>query len=364
MIDAGTRDGHRVDAAARADGGALLQVRELNVAYGLGTRHMVRAVVDVSFEVRPGQTFALIGESGSGKSSIARALCGLAPIESGSVTLDGHDLIRAGDRPAAAGQWGVQIVFQDPMSSLDPRWPAWRSIAEPLVRRVPAAEQRRERVLALLERVGLDRSLGERKPHQLSGGQRQRVTIARALAPNPKLVILDEAVSALDVSVRNEILALLDELKRQEGLTYLLISHDMGAVAQMATDVAVMYLGKMVEVGEAATVIRRPAHPYTEGLLAAVPTLSGEAASTPLRVKGEIGDPAHPPAGCRFHPRCRLAIERCTNEVPEMRTVRGRLTACHRAEEMEALRDAGGERQAAVGSFPATPTLPHEGGSS
>jgi len=312
---------------------SLLRIEDLTVTYGLRTRQPVRAVAGVSLEVGLGRTLALIGESGSGKSSIARAICGLAPVERGSIQMDGHELTTAPDRPAAAGERGIQIVFQDPVSALDPRWPAWRSVAEPLQRNVDSTDERRERALALLERVGLDRSFGDRHPHQLSGGQRQRVTIARALAPAPRLVILDEAVSALDVSVRNEILVLLDDLKKQGGLTYLLISHDMGAVAQMATDVAVMYLGRIVESGEAARVIKEPVHPYTDALLAAVPTVSGDVIDPAFRPRGEIGDTAHPPAGCRYHPRCPLAIDRCATEDPEMRTVRERLTACHRAEE-------------------------------
>ena len=322
----------------------LLRIRDLTVTYGLRSRHPVRAVAGVSLEVGLGRTLALIGESGSGKSSIARAICGLAPVESGSIEMDGQELTTAPDRPAAAGDRGIQIVFQDPVSALDPRWRVWRSVAEPLMRRGLSDEERRERAMALLERVGLDRSFGDRHPHQLSGGQRQRVTIARALAPQPKLVILDEAVSALDVSVRNEILVLLDDLKRQGGLTYLLISHDMGAVAQMATEVAVMYLGKMVESGEAAQVIRRPVHPYTDALLASVPTVSGDVVDPSFRPRGEIGDTAHPPAGCRFHPRCPLAVEVCAAEEPAMRLVRGRLAACHRAEETERPELVGGAR--------------------
>lgn len=312
----------------------LLKVRDLSVVYRRGTRH-VQAVVNVSFDVKQGSTMALIGESGSGKTSIARAICGLIPTEGGSILIDGKELTDAANRPAAAGRWGVQIVFQDPVASLDPRWPCWRSIAEPLVPIISSAEQRRARAYELLERVGINRSLAERRPLQLSGGQRQRVTVARAIAPSPKLVILDEAVSALDVSVRNEILALLDELKRQDGLTYLLISHDMGAVTQMATDIAVMYLGKLVEVGEARLVARHPAHPYTEALLAAVPTLEGAATNLETRLTGEIGDPAHPPPGCRFHPRCALRSDVCLEKDPELRIVRRRFTACHRSEEMK-----------------------------
>jgi peptide/nickel transport system ATP-binding protein len=322
----------------------LLSIRDLTVTYGLRSRHPVRAVAGVSLDVLAGRTLALIGESGSGKSSIARAICGLAPVESGSIQMDGYELTTARDRPVAAGERGIQIVFQDPASALDPRWPVWRSVAEPLLRHVDSADERRERTLVLLERVGLDRSFGDRHPHQLSGGQRQRVTIARALAPAPKLVILDEAVSALDVSVRNEILVLLDDLKRQGGLTYLLISHDMGAVAQMATEIAVMYLGKVVESGEAARVIRQPAHPYTDALLAAVPTVNGDVIDPAFRPKGEIGDTAHPPAGCRYHPRCPLAIDRCAGEEPAMRDVRERLTACHRAEETDRVALVGGEQ--------------------
>jgi oligopeptide/dipeptide ABC transporter ATP-binding protein len=333
-------DGRAAPGASVA--GSLLSIRDLTVTYGLRSRHPVRAVVDVSLDVGAGRTLALIGESGSGKSSIARAVCGLVQVERGTITMDGYELTAAADRPAAAGQRGIQIVFQDPVSALDPRWAVWRCVAEPLTRIVASADERRERAMVLLARVGLDRSFGDRHPHQLSGGQRQRVTIARALAPAPKLVILDEAVSALDVSVRNEILVLLDDLKREEGLTYLLISHDMGAVAQMATDIAVMYLGKVVESGEAARVIREPAHPYTDALLASVPTVSGDIVDPSFRPRGEIGDTAHPPSGCRYHPRCPLAIDRCATEEPLMRVVRARLTACHRAEETDKATLAGG----------------------
>lgn len=312
----------------------LLEVEDLSVVYGAGTRHALRAVAGVSFAVMPGRSMALIGESGSGKSSIARAVCGLAPIAGGRVRLAGRELEGA-DRAVAAGAAGIQIVFQDPISSLDPRWPAWRSIAEPRSARRPAPPaERRAEAVRLLERVGLGEALADRRPHMLSGGQRQRVTIARALAAEPKLIILDEAVSALDVSVRNEILALLDDLKAERGLTYLLISHDIGAVAQMAAEVAVLYLGKVVESGATRDLIRQPAHPYTRALIAAVPTIGG-APRARTRALGEMDDPAHPPPGCRFHRRCPFAVERCQAEEPERRALRGRLVACHRAEEIE-----------------------------
>jgi len=316
---------------------SLLDIRDLKVTYHT-SRGALTAVAGVSLKVEEARTMSLIGESGSGKSSIARAICGLNPVESGAILIGDRDLAREGlNQSVAAGAAGVQIVFQDPVSALDPRWPVWRSIIEPRLARFPADQAEHRRVaVRLMERVGLSPAYAERRPHQLSGGQRQRVTIARALAAEPKLVILDEAVSALDVSVRNEILALLDELKRERQLTYLFISHDMGAVAQMSSDVAVLYLGRLMEVGTAEQVIRRPAHPYTRALIAAVPTIDG-ARQQAARVIGDIDDPAHPPAGCRFHRRCPHAVERCRTEVPEERVFDGRLVACIRVEEIAAL---------------------------
>ena len=199
---------------------------------------------------------ALIGESGSGKSTIARAICGLGPGDKRIDRVCGLGADGAANPAAAAGAAGIQIVFQDSTSALDPRWPVWRSVIEPRIARMPAnAADLKERAIALLARVGLRGDLAERRPSQLSGGQRQRVTIARALAAEPKMIVLDEPVSALDVSVRNEILLLLDQLRREEGLTYLFVSHDMGAVAQIADEIAVLYLGRIVEHGAAARVI-------------------------------------------------------------------------------------------------------------
>jgi oligopeptide/dipeptide ABC transporter ATP-binding protein len=309
----------------------VVVVRELEVVYRIGLGQSLRAVAGISFDVSRGRTLALIGESGSGKSTVARAICGLGPISGGSVTLNGTELVGAPAPAALAGSLGVQVVSQDPGAALDPRWPIWRSIVEPRLARFPADSDRgRERAANLMERVGLDRGMLDRKPTQLSGGQRQRVTIARALAATPQMIILDEAVSALDVSVRNEILALLETLQRESGLTYLLISHDIAAVVQVASDVAVLYLGRLVEQGPAAEVLGRPLHPYTRALIHAVPTIeSKEPArehSIPAEIAGTTG------IGCPFRPRCAFAIDRCAREMPPARLVRRQRIACHRAE--------------------------------
>ena len=308
----------------------ILEVRDLVVDYRVGLRKAVRAVAGVSFGIAAGGVLALIGESGSGKSTIARAICGLGPVSAGSIRFEGSDLSGAADRAGAAG---IQIVFQDAVSALDPRWPVWRSVVEPRLARMPGSQAEMMAVaIAVLQRVGLHADLARRRPSQLSGGQRQRVTIARALAAEPKLIVLDEAVSALDVSVRNEVLLLLDRLRREDGLTYLFVSHDMGAVAQIATDIVVLYLGKIVERGDARRVISAPAHPYTRALIAAVPSFGS--AKTEAVTKGEIGDPANPPAGCRFHPRCPFAIDRCQEVDPVLTEFNGREAACIRLAEI------------------------------
>lgn len=315
----------------------LLQVRDLTVTYRSRNRGTLTAVAGVSLDLHEATTLALIGESGSGKSSVARAICGLTLVESGAIEVDACNLPEQVDPAIAAGQHGIQMVFQDASSSLDPRWPIWKSISEPRRARSPAnsAEHRRA-AISLLQRVGLPGAFADRRPHQLSGGQRQRVTIARALAAEPRIVILDEAVSALDVSVRNEILALLDDLKRERRLTYLFISHDMGAVAQIAGDVAVLYLGKVVEAGRAETVIGDPLHPYTRALIAAVPSINPVQRQGAYAI-GEPDDPANPPSGCRFHRRCPYVVERCRSDEPPRREYDFRDIACHRAEDIKKL---------------------------
>lgn len=315
----------------------LLELRDLTVSYRTRGGRLT-AVAGVSLKLEEARTLSLIGESGSGKSSIARAVCGLHLAESGQVLMAGKDLTaERHNQPIAAGAAGIQIVFQDPVGALDPRWPVWRAIAEPRFARLRASEaEHRAAAIRLMERVGLSPTYADRKPHRLSGGQRQRVTIARALAAEPKLVILDEAVSALDVSVRNEILTLLDELRAERGLTYLFISHDMGAVAQMSRDVAVLYLGRLMEFGAAEEVIGRPAHPYTRALIAAVPTIHAPERGV-ARALGDTDDPANPPPGCRFHRRCPYVADRCRVEVPGERMFDGRTVACHRVEEIDRL---------------------------
>ena len=313
---------------------ALLDIRDLEVTYATPSGSL-RAVAGVSLVVEEARTMSLIGESGSGKSSIARAICGLSRPSAGEIRIGGRDIAREGEnQPAAAGAAGIQIVFQDPVGALDPRWPVWRSIAEPRLARLKASEaEHRTAAIRLMEHVGLNPSYADRRPHRLSGGQRQRVTIARALAAEPRLIILDEAVSALDVSVRNEVLALLDDLRSRHRFTYLFISHDMGAVAQISHDVAVLYLGRLMEVGTAEQVIRRPAHPYTRALIASVPAIRGRPAAGGKAI-GDTDDLARPPPGCRFHRRCPYVAERCRTEEPVERIYDGRTVACHRVEEI------------------------------
>jgi oligopeptide/dipeptide ABC transporter ATP-binding protein len=316
---------------------SLVEVRDLSVTYRLGMGRRFTALSSVSLDIVRGRTLALIGESGSGKSTLARAICGLGPISAGSISIGGA-LLGGRDAAQLAGAKGIQIVSQDPGAALNPRWPLWRSIVEPRLARFPReADGGRTRAGELLERVGLSRSMVERRPFQLSGGQRQRVTIARALSPMPQVIILDEPVSALDVSVRNEILALLGELQQENGLTYLLISHDIGAVIQIATEVAVLYRGRLAELGPAAKVLGAPLHPYTRRLLHAVPTLDGVTAGASFEEapRGAAGLPAELGTdGCPFHARCSFALARCRSEVPAPRLVLGREVACHRAEEL------------------------------
>ena len=297
-----------------------------------GVRGWIKAVDGVSVQVAEGETLGVVGESGSGKSTLARLFLLLERPTAGSVLLDGRD-VRAFAR-ADVGHYrrSVQAVFQDPYSSLNPRMRIEQIVAEPLPRENGAhsRDHARERVADVLELVGLRRASAGLYPHEFSGGQRQRIAIARALVTYPKFIMLDEPVSALDVSIRAQILNLLKGLQERLGLSYIMISHDLAAARYLATRLAVMYAGKLVETGECDAVYTAPLHPYTEALLSAALPVHPAARRKRIVLTGEVADPINPPAGCRFHPRCPRAMARCRTEEPLWREVSdGRFTACH-----------------------------------
>ena len=317
---------------------ALLQVRDLRVVFRLGgglltpKRDLV-AVNGVSFDIAAGETLAVVGESGSGKSTIARAVMRLVEPESGSVMLDGHDLTALRGEALRRVRPKLQMVFQDPYSSLDPSKLIRDTVAEPLlVHGRMGGDELERKVLALLEQVGLGAYHMNRYPYEFSGGQRQRIAIARAIALEPRLLVLDEAVSALDVSTQNQILNLLEDLRRERQIAYLFISHDLGVVQHIADRVAVTYLGRIVETGPTERIFAGCAHPYTEALLGAVPVPNParqrERGYRPLA--GDIPSPLAPPRGCPFHTRCPYALEVCSQQMPEHTPVLGGGTvACH-----------------------------------
>ncbi|HZP90597.1 MAG TPA: ABC transporter ATP-binding protein [Actinomycetota bacterium] len=306
------------------------------------TTGFVRAVDGVTFDIGEGETVGLVGESGSGKTTLGRAIVGLVPPTAGSIELRGVELSALRGRRARRARSQIQMVFQDPFASLDPRWPVARSVGEPLrLHRVGTRRERHERVLELLELVGLSRRMADRFPHELSGGQRQRVGLARALALRPALVVADEAVSALDVSIQAQILNLLQRLQQELGLAYLFIAHDLAVVHQISDRVAVMYLGRIVELAPAVDLYREPRHPYTISLLSAnpVPDPSIEAGRERIVLPGDPPSAAAPPPGCRFHTRCWLRerlgdAEICRTQEPPLREAGpGRSVACHFADE-------------------------------
>ena len=299
-------------------------VRHFPVRGGLLRRQVgaVRAVDGVDFEIHAGETLGLVGESGSGKSTTGRAVLQLTRPDHGSVEFDGVELTSLEGAQLRSHRRHLGMVFQDPFASLNPRRTVGQAIREPMdLHQIGSPDSRSEQVAALLRAVGLSDGLGGRFPHELSGGQRQRVGIARALSTSPKLLVLDEPISALDVSIQAQILNLLQELREERNLTYLFIAHDLAVVRHVCTRVAVMYLGRIVESGPAADVFARPLHPYTQALLAAAPTLATSGrTSRRASVQGEVPDPANPPSGCAFHPRCPNADDRCGRELPMSRT--------------------------------------------
>ena len=291
---------------------------------------MLTAVSDVSFEIPEREVYALVGESGSGKSTIGKMIVGLLNPSEGSVEIDGVDLSRETDADKIdAVRSDIQMIFQDPFASLNPRWKVRDIIAEPVAARGGDTAGLSEK---LLEQVGLSAEDAGKFPHEFSGGQRQRICITRALASEPKLIVCDEPTSALDVSVQAQVLNLMSDLKDEFGLTYLFISHDLTVVQHMADKIGVLYLGRLVEEADPDTLFERPAHPYSQMLLAAAPRMDGFGREV-VPPKGEIPDPINPPPGCAFNPRCPLAIPLCLQERPELRDVDGARVACHRAEE-------------------------------
>ena len=299
------------------------------------TKPPVRAVDGVSFTVGRGETLALVGESGCGKTSVGRTLLRLQEPTAGRATFDGTDLFALAGDALRAMRRRLQIVFQDPYSSLDPRMTVGDSIAEGIeIHRLARGRAVRERVEALLTEVGLDPSYADRYPHEFSGGQRQRIGIARALAVEPSFIVCDEPVSALDVSVQAQVLNLLADLQRARGLSYLFIAHDLAVVRQLAHRVAVMYLGRIVEVGPGEEGLSRPRHPYTQALLSAVPEPDPATKRTRLVLAGEPPSPSAPPPGCAFHPRCFHPRKdgRCSSDRPELRPLGSVQAACHYAE--------------------------------
>ena len=293
----------------------------------------VKAVDGVSFDVARGETLGLVGESGSGKSTVARTILRLIPPTSGDVILDGKSVFKASAGQMKRMRRDVQIIFQDPYGSLNPRMSVGEIIAEGLVvHGVGSPQEREAAVNRLLEIVGLRGQHRGRFPHEFSGGQRQRIGIARALALTPKMVIADEPVSALDVSIQSQILNLLSDLQREFNLTYLFVAHNMAVVEQVSDRIAVMYLGKIVEVGPAEELVRDPKHPYTQALIAAVPVPEPAQQRERIVLKGDIPSPINPPSGCRFRTRCPIATERCAAEEPLLRPVgKDRVAACHYA---------------------------------
>ncbi len=313
----------------------LLEVENLCKRFAVdGGRAHINAVDGVSLTLDAGEVLGIVGESGCGKSTLARLILRLIEPSSGTVRFDGEDLLALDARALRARRKDMQIVFQDPFASLDPRQRVSAILEEPLlIHGVGSRAEREEQVRQLLERVGLTADAAQRYPHEFSGGQRQRISIARAIALQPRLVVADEPVSALDVSVQSQVLNLLVDLKTDLGLSYLFISHDLSVIRHICDRVAVMYLGRIVEFSDTESLFSRPAHPYTQALLSAIPEPDPKRRRKRIVLQGDVPSPEHPPAGCAFHPRCPRAVALCAERAPVLRTVPGEPTAhtasCH-----------------------------------
>ena len=319
-------------------GNNLLEVSDITVSYReRESGQRLTAVQDVDLGLRAGETMAIVGESGSGKSSLVRGILGLIPMQAGTVAYSGMPISTDLQARSREARRDLQLVFQDPVGSLNPQMRVGNIIAEPFTVHAPGLDvaDRAERVAAMLQRVGLDETFLSRFPHQLSGGQAQRVAIARALIVNPRVLVCDEAVAALDGKVRGQILSLLQKEQHETGLAIIFISHDLAVVRSISHRVLVLYLGRLVELAEGRTLFSKPRHPYTRALLDAVPVPDPLRPGGRLSVSGEVPSALNPPSGCAFHPRCGYAHDRCRSECPPPRTLDGTVVACHRAEELD-----------------------------
>ena len=318
---------------------ALLEVKNLKVYYPVKVRknalasekRFVKAVDDISFSIRQGETFGLVGESGCGKSTTGKTIVRLLKPTGGQVLFEGQDIFAEGKKSDLSQK--IQIIFQDPYSSLDPRFTVGRCIAEPMrVHKMGTAKEQEERVRSLMHDVGLRPEAYTKYPHEFSGGQRQRIGVARALALNPSLIVCDEPVSALDVSIQAQILNLMQDLQEKYHLTYLFISHNLAVVEHLCDRVAVMYLGNLVEVAETEDLFCHPVHPYTQALLDAIPVPDPEILTMHNMLEGDVPSLMNPPTGCCFHTRCPHACEQCSKEKPALRDMgNGHFVACHLA---------------------------------
>ncbi|MBV6684714.1 ABC transporter ATP-binding protein [Bacillus sp. JRC01] len=310
----------------------IIEVDKLKKHYPIGKGAVVKSVDDISIQIKKGETFGLVGESGSGKSTLGKTIVGLEVPTSGTIHYNGRDMTKLDKKEKKRANREIQVIFQDPHASLNPRMRVGDIIAEGIdAHRLARGKARQERVYELLEKVGLKPEHAKRYPHEFSGGQRQRIGIARALAVEPKFIVADEPISALDVSIQAQVINLLEDLKQEEELTYLFIAHDLGMVKHISDRIGVMYLGRMMELADSDELFRNPLHPYTKALLSAIPVANPTAAKREkIVIEGDPPSPVNPPSGCRFRTRCPHAMEICAKQVPEWKEVeKNHWTACH-----------------------------------
>jgi len=345
-----------LNKAAPPNSRALVEVDNVTkyfpITAGVFSRHVadVKAVDGVSFSIKSGETLGLVGESGSGKTTIGRCILRLLEPTSGAIRFDGVDITKIGAKAMRAKRREMQVIFQDPYASLNPRMTVGDIIAEPLqIHKLAKGPEVDAKVNDLLRTVGLSPYHANRYPHEFSGGQRQRIGVARALAVSPKFIVADEPVSALDVSIQAQVVNLLQDLQQQFGLTYLFIAHDLSVVRHISDRVAVMYVGKIMELSDRDALYERPLHPYTQSLLSAIPIPDPRAEARRERIilEGDIPSPVRPPSGCRFHTRCPIAYERCKVEVPELLNYGDHFVACHKVQEL-----GGAQPSIKVGAAP------------